>query len=41
MRESIHKYFKVGTIQFMSYPNQNVLESIKKLLVMTTLMLLK
>jgi sugar phosphate isomerase/epimerase len=31
MRESIHKYFQVGTIQFMSYPGSNPLESIKKI----------
>jgi sugar phosphate isomerase/epimerase len=30
MKDSISKYFQVGTIQFMSYPNQDVLESIKK-----------
>lgn len=29
MRESIHKYFKVGVIQFMSYPNADLLESIR------------
>ena len=31
MRESIHKYFKVGTIQFMSYAGHDVLESIRKI----------
>ena len=25
MRESIHKYFKVGTIQWMSYPKRDAL----------------
>ncbi|RGY99112.1 TIM barrel protein [Clostridium sp. AM58-1XD] len=30
MRESIHKYFQVGTISWMSYPNRDVLEVIQK-----------
>lgn len=29
MRDSIHKHFQIGTIQWMSHPNRNVLESIK------------
>lgn len=29
MRESIHKYFQIGTIQWMSHPTYDVLESIK------------
>ncbi len=29
MRDSIHKYFKVGTIQWMSYPRTPPLESLK------------
>lgn len=29
MRESIHKYFKVGTIQWMSYPRLDGMESLK------------
>ena len=29
MKESIHKYFQVGTIQWMSYPNRDPLESLK------------
>ena len=29
MRESIHKYFKVGTIQWMSFPRMDGLESLK------------
>jgi sugar phosphate isomerase/epimerase len=29
MRDSIHKYFYVGTIQWMSHPRRDVLESIK------------
>lgn len=29
MKESIHKYFKVGTIQWMSYPNRDPMESLK------------
>ena len=29
MRESIHKYFQVGTIRWMSFPKMGVLESIK------------
>lgn len=31
MRESIHKYFQVGTIQWMSYPNYDVIDSIRKI----------
>ncbi len=31
MNESIHKYFKMGTIQWMSHPKYEVLESIKKI----------
>jgi sugar phosphate isomerase/epimerase len=31
MRDSIHKYFQVGTIQWMSHPNYGVLDSIKKI----------
>ena len=29
MRDSIHKYFKVGTIQWMSYPHTPPLDSLK------------
>jgi sugar phosphate isomerase/epimerase len=29
MNESIHKYFQVGTIQWMSYPNRDPLESLR------------
>ena len=29
MRESIHKYFKVGTIQWMSYPKSDPMDSLK------------
>ena len=29
MNESIHRYFQVGTIQWMSYPNRDPLESLK------------
>ena len=29
MRESIHKYFQVGTIQWMSYPKRDPMESLK------------
>lgn len=29
MKESIHKYFKVGTIQWMSYPNTDPMTSLK------------
>ena len=32
MRDSIHKYFKVGTIQWMSYPRLDGMESLKKIL---------
>ena len=28
MKESIHKYFQIGTIQWMSHPNRDVLDSI-------------
>ena len=28
MKESIHKYFKVGTIQWMSYPKSHPLDSL-------------
>ena len=31
MRESIHKYFQIGTIQWMSHPRYPVLDSIKKI----------
>ncbi len=29
MKESIHKYFQIGTIQWMSHPTYNVIDSIK------------
>lgn len=31
MRESIHKYFQVGTIRWMSFPKLGVLESIRRI----------
>lgn len=31
MRESIHKYFQVGTIRWMSFPKAGMLDSIKKI----------
>lgn len=31
MKESIHKYFQVGTIQWMSHPKRDVLQSIRDL----------
>ena len=31
MRESIHKYFQVGTIRWMSFPKMGVLESVKRI----------
>lgn len=31
MRESIHKYFQVGTIRWMSFPRMGVLDSIKRI----------
>ena len=31
MRESIHKYFRIGTIQWMSYPWLDPMESLKKI----------
>lgn len=32
MRDSIHKYFQVGTIQWMSHPHREVLQSLRGLL---------
>lgn len=29
MKDSIQKYFKVGTIQWMSYPKRDAMESLK------------
>lgn len=29
MRDSIHKFFRIGTVQWMSYPNRSPLESLK------------
>ena len=29
MRDSIHKYFQIGAIQWMSHPHRESLESIK------------
>ena len=29
MKESIHKYFQVGTIQWMSFPKRDPMESLK------------
>lgn len=31
MRDSIHKYFQIGTIQWMSHPTYEVLDSIKRI----------
>ncbi len=31
MRESIHKYFQIGTIQWMSHPTYEILDSIKRI----------
>ena len=31
MRESIHKYFQMGTIQWMSHPNYEVMDSLKRI----------
>lgn len=31
MNESIHKYFKIGTIQWMSFPKSDPLDSLKKI----------
>lgn len=31
MRDSIHKYFQIGTLQWMSYPTDNVIDSIYKI----------
>lgn len=33
MKESIHKYFKVGTIRWMSFPKMSVIDSIRKIAV--------
>jgi len=30
MKDSIHKYFKLGTIQWMSHPTENVVDSIRR-----------
>ena len=40
MKDSIHKYFKVGTILWMSYPpaQYDYKETLKKILRMTILM---
>ena len=29
MKESIHKYFQIGTIAWMSYPNRDILDAVK------------
>ena len=31
MKESIHSYFQVGTIQWMSYPNLDVIDALRKI----------
>ena len=31
MNESIHKYFQIGTIQWMSHPGKDILESIRQI----------
>ena len=31
MRDSIHKYFQIGTIQWMSHPTYDVMDSIYKI----------
>lgn len=31
MRDSIHKYFQVGTIQWMSHPRKNLLDSLREI----------
>ncbi len=31
MVESIHKYFQMGTIQWMSFPRKNVLDAIQRI----------
>ena len=33
MRESIHKYFQVGTIRWMSFPNRSVVDQVKRVAV--------
>ena len=31
MRESIHKYFQLGTIRWMSYPRLEAMEAVKRI----------
>lgn len=31
MKDSIHKYFQIGTVQWMSYPNRGPMESLKEI----------
>ena len=31
MRESIHKYFQLGTIRWMSYPRLDAMEAVKRI----------
>ena len=31
MRESIHRYFKIGTISWMSFPNLTAIEAAKRI----------
>ena len=31
MKESIHKYFQIGTIQWMSYPHTEALSAVRKI----------
>ena len=31
MKDSIHKYFQIGTLRWMSFPKTNVLESVRKI----------
>ena len=31
MKESIHKYFQIGTLRWMSFPKMDVLESVRKI----------
>lgn len=33
MRESIHKYFKVGTIRWMSFPKRSIIDQVKRIAV--------
>ncbi len=33
MRDSIHKYFQIGTIRWMSFPNRSVVDQVRRIAV--------